>query len=100
MSGERQYHDIEENKSVKLVLPVTCTALAIVGTLANGTSLVYFIKKKDKTIGDKLLMLLNLLDLLLCIIATVLTVGWSYYLHTGQDVIFSISNTFLPKAKK
>ena len=56
----------------------------MIGTLANLTSLLYFIKKKDKTIGDKLLMLLNSLDLLLCFIATIETAILSY-LQGGKD---------------
>ena len=59
-------------------LPAVSTALCVIGTFANLTSLAYFIKKKDKTLGDKLLMLLNSVDLLLCICATLLSAITSY----------------------
>ena len=64
--------------SVRFGLPAVSTTLCVIGTLANLTSLIYFIKKKDKTIGDKLLMLLNSVDLLLCICATLLSALLSY----------------------
>ena len=64
--------------SLKFGLPVASTTLCVVGTFANITSLVYFVKKKEKTTGDKLLMLLNTVDLLLCFIATVETACISY----------------------
>ena len=70
--------------SLKFGLPVASTTLCVVGTFANITSLVYFIKKKEKTTGDKLLMLLNTVDLLLCFIATVETACISY-LAGGYD---------------
>ena len=59
----------------------------MIGTFANLTSLIYFIKKKDKTIGDKLLMLLNSVDLLLCICATLLTAILSYYGGTYTEYL-------------
>ena len=65
--------------SIKFGLPVASTALCLVGTLANLTSLVYFIKKSAKTLGDKMLMSLNCVDLLLCICATAETACMSYY---------------------
>ena len=70
--------------SLKFGLPVASTTLCVVGTFANITSLVYFVKKKEKTTGDKLLMLLNTVDLLLCFIATVETACISY-LAGGND---------------
>ena len=69
--------------SVRFGLPAVSTILCVMGTLSNLTSLIYFIKKKDKTIGDKLLMLLNSVDLLLCICATLLTAILSYL--EGRD---------------
>ena len=65
--------------SVRFGLTAVSTTLCVIGTFANLTSLIYFIKKKDKTIGDKLLMLLNSVDLLLCICATLLTAIFSYF---------------------
>ena len=64
--------------SVRFGLPAVSTTLCVIGTFANLTSLIYFVKKKDKTIGDKLLMLLNSVDLLLCICATLLSAILSY----------------------
>ena len=59
--------------SSKFGYPAVSVVLGITGTLANAASLTYFIKKEEKGIGDKLLMLLNSIDLLLCITATTLT---------------------------
>ena len=64
--------------SVRFGLPAVSTTLCMVGTFANLTSLIYFVKKKDKTIGDKLLMLLNSEDFLLCICATLISAYLSY----------------------
>ncbi|KAL5267728.1 hypothetical protein ACHWQZ_G004689 [Mnemiopsis leidyi] len=61
------------SESTKLgMLPVT-TVLSALGTIANLTSLIYFIKKGKKSIGDKLLMLLNCIDLVVCFMATIIT---------------------------
>ena len=59
--------------SLKFGYPAVSVVLGITGTLANAASLTYFIKKQEKGIGDKLLMLLNSIDLLLCITATTVT---------------------------
>ena len=71
--------------SMKFGLPVAGTVISILGTLTNLTSLVFFIKKREKTIGDKLLMLLNILDLLLSISATVQTAILSSLIQTEFD---------------
>ena len=72
--------------TVRFGLPAVSTTLCVIGTFANLTSLIYFVKKKDKTIGDKLLMLLNSVDLLLCICATVLSAFLSY-VEGGGNVL-------------
>ena len=41
------------------------------GTCSNALSLFYFIKKEEKSLGNKLLMLLNCLDLFFCFNTTV-----------------------------
>ena len=61
-------------ESLEFGYPAASVVLCLVGTLANLASLVYFIKKEEKSIGDKLLMLLNSTDLLLCICATIITI--------------------------
>ena len=71
--------------TVKFGLPVASSVLCIVGTLANTISLIYFVQKKNKTNGDKLLMLLNSVDLLLCACAAVDTICLSLYLQSGYD---------------
>ncbi|KAL5257911.1 hypothetical protein ACHWQZ_G012754 [Mnemiopsis leidyi] len=78
---------------LKFGLPVASTTLCVVGTLANLTSLSYFIKKKKKTTGDKLLMLLNSVDLLLCVCATVETALLSY--SYGSE---NVNNIWIPMA--
>ena len=59
-------------KAILGMLPV-CIVLGFLGTVANVASLVYFIKKGKKSIGDKLLMLLNSMDLLICFMAAILS---------------------------
>ena len=71
--------------TVKFGLPVASSVLCIVGTLANTISLIYFAQKKNKTNEDKLLMLLNSVDLLLCACAAVDTICLSLYLQSGYD---------------
>ena len=77
--------------SLKFGYPAVSVVLGVTGTLANAASLTYFIKKEEKGIGDKLLMLLNSIDLLLCITATTVTCLISthmfksdiyYYMHS------------------
>ena len=64
-------------KSLEFWYPAASVVLCLFGTLANLASLVYFIKKEEKSIGDKMLMLLNSTDLLLCICATIITLLFS-----------------------
>ena len=80
--------------------PAASAVLCIIGTLANSASLVYFIKKEEKSIGDKLLMLLNSIDLLLCIAATTITGYFSYgYFsygdHNASGIVQLTSCVFL-----
>ena len=79
--------------TVKFGLPVTSSALCIVGTLANTISLIYFVQKKNKTNGDKLLMLLNSVDLLLCACAAVDTICLSLYLQSEDDARYAYAFT-------
>ena len=83
--------------SMKFEVPVASAVLSIFGTLANSASLAYFIKKEEKGIGDKLLMLLNSIDLLLCITATAFTCIYSSILKlhnmdkpVSQEIIVAI----------
>ena len=61
------------SEKTKLGMLPVCIVLSFLGTVANVASLVYFIKKGKKSIGDKLLMLLNSLDLLMCFMAAILS---------------------------
>ena len=44
----------------------TASVICIVGVVVNCLSLSYFIRKQNKGLGDRLLMLLNVCDLLVC----------------------------------
>ena len=44
----------------------TAIVISIVGVIVNCLSLSYFIRKQNKGLGDRLLMLLNICDLLVC----------------------------------
>ena len=61
----------------KFGVPAASTIISIVGTLTNITSLIYFLKKGETTIGDRLLMLLNCIDLALCASAASMTMYFS-----------------------
>ena len=64
------YH--ENSDMLKLLVSISVSICAI-GTVTNMASLIYFIKKGDKSLGDKLLLTLNCEDLLLCIAAAALS---------------------------
>ena len=88
-----KFEPVFQVNSVRFGLPAVSTILCVIGTFANLTSLVYFTKKKDKTIGDKILMLLNSVDLLLCFCATVHTAILTYMILTiYQGVNARVSN--------
>ena len=65
----KQYRDF-----MNFGYPIASSLLCLVGTMTNSASMFYFIKKQDKTLGDKLLMLLNSMDLLLCIFALAISI--------------------------
>ena len=50
----------------KISLTATASVISIVGVVVNCLSLSYFIRKQNKGLGDRLLMLLNVCDLLVC----------------------------------
>jgi hypothetical protein len=75
MTKDGAWEDFME--SLKFGYPAASAALCFVGTVANAASFIYFIRKREKSVGDKLLMLLNSIDLLLCISATSLTILFS-----------------------
>ena len=65
---------------MKFGYPTASAVLCLLGTLNNAASIVYFVKKQGRSIGDKLLMLLNSLDLLLCILAMMMSIfGFIHY---------------------
>ena len=72
--------------TMKFGYSAVSVVLGVTGTLANTASLTYFIKKEEKGLGDKLLMLLNSIDLPLCITATTLTCLLLIY-NDGQNVL-------------
>ena len=77
--------------SVILGYSAVSVVLGVTGTLANAASLTYFIKKKEIGLGDKLLMLLNSIDLLLCITATALTCLLLILRHDGGPTVLLLA---------
>ena len=59
--------------------------------MTNSASMFYFVKKQDKTLDDRLLMLLNSMDLLLCIFASTLSLLLQQDVNTFVALIFYIS---------
>ena len=60
-------------KSDILILLSISISICAIGTMTNMASLIYFIKKGEKSLGDKLLLTLNRVDLLLCITAAIVS---------------------------
>ena len=56
-------------QTYKIPLRVTTILITLVGIIANSLSLAFFIKKQNKGLGNRLLILLNCCDLLVCISA-------------------------------
>ena len=61
----------EENEILTL-LSISISICAI-GTMTNVASLIYFIKKGKRSLGDKLITVLNCVDLFLCLTAAALS---------------------------
>ena len=61
----------EENE-ILILLSISISICAI-GTMTNVASLIYFIKKGKRSLGDKLITVLNCVDLFLCITAAALS---------------------------
>ena len=56
----------------------TAIVLSIVGVIVNCLSLSYFIRKQNKGLGDRLLMLLNICDLLVCAMYMPYALSWYF----------------------
>ena len=76
--------------SLRFGYPAASSALCCFGSLANAASLVYFIRKPKKSIGDKMLMLLNTIDLLLCIFATTISIFISSLMNSDQQSVYNV----------
>lgn len=74
-------------RSINLGAPVVCAVICLLGTLTNVTSFVYFCTKQEKSLGDKMLMLLNCVDLLLCIMASMITILISRLIQLPEDTL-------------
>ena len=67
-------------KDDKFGMPVSVT-IASLGIITNAVSINFFLRRKNRNLGDKLLVLLNLLDITICISSVVgLTVMSQPYL--------------------
>ena len=92
------------DQSWKMYFSVVSSVISIFGIIANCLSLSYFIKKQYKRLGDRLLMLLNSCDLMVCVVFIIsaifklifdLNLGFSmdtkmasYYGYVGTHAIF------------
>ena len=64
--------------------------LSTVGTSANAISLTFFIKQRTQSLGDQILILLNSLDLMLCVLTFVDVVCRSWL----EDTVFESQSFF------
>ena len=72
----------------QIPLRLTLGLVYVIGILANCMLLFYFIKKQHKGLGNKLLMLLNVLDLLVCVTSVTTAVPWQIYLNSGSNMAY------------
>ena len=78
---------MHHEQSDELILLSISISICGFGVLTNTASLIYFFKKGKKSLGDKIITLLNSVDLLLCISAALLSssllsayLKWLFYI--------------------
>ena len=85
----------------KVATPITGT-IAVVGTITNGISLSYFSRRRQEGVGNKFLVLLNVVDTLLCCLAAsqfiVIPSWWSNFDEDSIDGGYIICLVFLISA--
>ena len=69
----------------EIPLRITTVLLGLIGVIANSISLVFFIKRHSKRLGDKLLKLLNSGDLILSIAVVATAITYQMYLNKGGN---------------
>ena len=67
------------------IIGITSALICVCGTISNTISLSYFIKRENDGLGNRLLMLLNTLDLLVCLSGTVAAILHAYTNWDDQD---------------
>ena len=65
---------------------VTAILIDVIGIIANCLSLSYFIKRQNKGLGNRLLMLLNSCDLLVCCTNLPTAISYQVFATTGNEV--------------
>ena len=66
----------------------------VTGIVGNCLSLFYFIRRQHKGLGNRLLMLLNVLDLLVCATSVTTAIPWYVHLSTKDEtawIFYSVS---------
>ena len=72
-SNETGADDVEDNEPTKfevIVMLEISTSVCVIGTVSNLLSLTFFFLNWNNKLGEKLLVLLNILDLLVCLSST------------------------------
>ena len=82
------------SKYYNIFLRLTSGTIYVTGFVANCLSLFYFIRRQHKGLGNRLLMLLNVLDLLVCATSVTTATPLQIYLSTKDKtayIFYSIS---------
>ena len=73
---------------------VASVPMYVTGIVANCLTLFYFIRRQHKGLGNRLLMLLNVLDLLVCVTSVTTAIPWYIHLSTKNEtawIFYSVS---------
>ena len=76
------------------ILLAISTSISVLGTLSNVTSLSYFLTHRSRKLGERLLVLLNVLDLLVCLSAT-FYLAFANYWRVNQTIKALVQISYL-----
>ena len=67
--GEDVMTETNHTKTELKVMMIISISISAIGTVSNVISLSYFVTHQSKKLGERLIALLNILDLLVCLFA-------------------------------
>ena len=78
------------SKYYYIFLRLTSGTIYVTGIVANCMSLSYFIRRQHKGLGNRLLLLLNVLDLLVCVTSVTTMIPLQIYLSTKDKIAWIV----------